>query len=154
MCAIIDTNVRHEVFGDNQSEAGAHFLDWLEKGKGKLAIGGRLRHELSQSEKFQELLNLLLLGGNAINIPDQEVDTAAQELQNQMICKSDDEHVLALARVSGARLLYTNDQDLQKDFKNRQIIGGIQGRVYTTLRKSSVTRTHKDLLGRGDLCGK
>lgn len=128
-------------------------MDWLENGKGKLAIGGRLRYELGQSERFQVLLDLLLQAGSAVDIPDREVDTATETLQSQGICKSDDEHVLALAKVSGARLLFTNDRELQKDFKNREIIDGVQGRVFTTLRKPSVTRTHKELLKRGDLCG-
>ena len=153
MCAILDNSVRSEVLGDRQSEAGAYFLDWLETGKGKLAVGGKLRHELSQSEDFQALFELLLLAGTALDIPDEKVDIASQRLKGQGLCRSNDEHVIALAQVSGARLLYTNDRDLQRDFKNGQILGGVQGRVYTTLRKKEVTRSHKDLLRRTDLCG-
>ena len=153
MCAIIDTNVRDEVFGNNPSEAGTYLLNWLEKGNGKLAIGGRLRRELSQSERFQVILDLLLLAGRTINAVDHDVDAEAQSLLRVGICKSDDEHVLALARVSGARLLFTNDRDLQQDFKNRQIVDGVPRRVYTTLRTKSVTHTHRKLLRRENLCG-
>ena len=32
MCAILDNNVRSEVFGDNQSEAGKYFLEGVSKG--------------------------------------------------------------------------------------------------------------------------
>ena len=67
-------------------------------------------------------------------------------------CASDDEHVIALARVSGARLLFTNDGDLQADFKNPGIINGPRGVIYTTMLKQEVTRTHRDLLRRSDLC--
>ena len=154
MCAIIDANVGHQLFGNKPPSAGSYFLDWLIKGKGKLVVGGDLRQELERSEKFKRLLLELERANKAINILSREVDDATKALNDLRICKSDDKHVLALAKVSGARLLFTNDQDLQKDFKNREIIGGIQGKVYTTLRKSSVTRTHKELLGRGDLCGK
>lgn len=154
MCAIIDANVGHQLFGNKPPEAGAYFLDWLTRGKGRLVVGGDLRQELEKSEKFKRLLLELERANKAINIHGREVDEATNALRNQKTCMSNDQHVLALAKVSGARLLFTNDQDLQKDFKNRQIIGGIPGKVYTTLRRSSVTRTHKDLLGRSDLCGR
>ena len=153
MCAIIDANVGHQLFSNKPPSAGSYFLDWLTKGKGKLVVGGNLRQELEKSEKFKRLLLELERANKAINILGREVVDATKALHDQGICTSDDEHVLALARVSGARLLYTNDKDLQKDFKNREIIGGVQGRIYTTLRKPSVTRTHKNLLRRSDLCG-
>ena len=47
-------------------------------------------------------------------------------------------HVLALAQVSGARLLYSNDQTLQRDFKNSKLIKNPRGNVYTTLRNKNV----------------
>ncbi len=153
MCAIVDANVGHQLFGNKPSEAGAYFLDWLTKGRGKLVVGSGLRQELEKSEKFKRLLLELVRANKAIDIQSREVIEATKALQNEHICKSNDQHVLALAKVSGARLLFTNDRELQIDFKNRQIIDGVQGRVYTTLRSTSVTRTHKDLLRRRDLCG-
>ena len=80
----------------------------------------------------------------------RKVEAATRELEAQQICRSNDAHVIALARVSGARLLFTNDRELQSDFKNRQILGG---NIYTTLRSENVTSTHRRLLGRSDLCG-
>ena len=38
MCAIVDANVRDEVFGNAASPAGKFFLDWLTSGKGKLVL--------------------------------------------------------------------------------------------------------------------
>ena len=152
MCAIVDASVSHEVFGDNRSEAGLHFFEWLSGDRGKLVVGGKLRRELELSEKTQRLLRELLLAGKATEVPDQKVESEAEALREEQICSSNDEHVLALARVSGARLVFTNDQDLQDDFKNRQILGGVRGKVYTTLVNKHVTSVHRGLLRDRDLC--
>ena len=152
MCAIVDASVSHEVFGDNRTEAGIHFFDWLSGEQGKLVVGGKLRRELELSEKTQRLLRELLLAGKATEIPDQKVESEVIALRKEQICSSNDEHVLALARVSGARLVFTNDQDLQDDFRNRQILGGVRGKVYTTLVNKHITSVHRKLLRDRDLC--
>ena len=155
MCAIVDASVRDQVFGKKKPEAGELFFDWLDKGKRKpkLVVGGKLLQELGSSPNFVSWLRGALLAGRAKRIPDKEVDTETKELEDLNICKSNDHHVLALARVSGARLLFANDQDLQEDFGNREIIGGVGGRVYSTKCYRHVTSTHRRLLSRSDLCG-
>lgn len=53
---------------------------------------------------------------------------------------SNDPHALALAKISGARLLFTDDLALRKDFKDRKILGkGKRGQVYSK-------KSHKHLL--------
>ena len=154
MCAILDTNVSGEVFGDNKSGAGQFFLDWLTNAKknGQLVVGGELLRELEGHQKFKDWFQQALLAGRARRIDDQYVNNEAETLRACGICRSNDEHVLALAKVSGARLLYTNDRALQDDFKNTLIVEGVRGRVYTTLQRGDVRRVHRDLLGRNDLC--
>ena len=154
MCAIIDNNVRHEVFGASevQTEAGEYFLNWLENRNGKLVVGGRLLEELSDYTGFGTWLRRALALGRAIRVSDADVDTETANLQSRNVCKSNDAHVLALARVSGARLLYTNDQALQGDFTNPQIVSGPRGRVFTTRVRQDVSRSHQNLLRRTDLC--
>ena len=155
MCAIIDANVRDQVFGNNRPEAGEFLFNWLnsEKGGVKLTVGGKLLRELSSSKAFTTWLQTALQFGRAQRIPDQEVEVATKELRELGLCSSNDEHVVALAKVGGARLLFTNDKLLQEDFRNRQILGGAQGKVYTTVKHEHVTSTHKALLRRTDLCG-
>lgn len=36
MCAIVDTNVAHEVFGDARTPAGKGFFDWLSSPGGSI----------------------------------------------------------------------------------------------------------------------
>ena len=154
MCAIIDNNVRHEVFGakDVQTGAGKLFFDRVNVGKVKLVVGGKLRDELSEYSNFKQWLQQALIAGLAREFPNLAVNAETERLQSQNICESNDAHVLALARVSGARLLFTNDQALQSDFGNPQIISGIRGRIYTTLVSQDVGKTYRNLLNRTDLC--
>lgn len=154
MCAIIDNNVRHEVFGapDVQTPAGQFFFTWVDSGKGKLVVGGKLLKELSEYQNFSRWFRQARRIGQAVRIPDDEVDAETAALASRHICKSNDAHVLALARVSGARLLFTNDQDLQDDFGNREIIRDPRGRVYTTRSHQNISRSHRNLLNRTDLC--
>ena len=154
MCAIIDTNVYHEVFSTgSQSSAGKYFYDWLmRRNGGTLVSGGGHLRELNRIADFKRVFAERLQAGRARRIPDETVDAETDTLRSQVICDSNDEHVLALARVSGARLLFTNDDALQDDFRNRRIVGGTRGRVYTTRQSKDVRNVHKSLLQRRDLC--
>ncbi len=61
--------------------------------------------------------------------------------------KSNDLHVLALALVSGAHLLYTHDQLLIDDFKNNNIITGNRGKIYKTDQSTgSFSKSQRKLL--------
>lgn len=152
MCAIVDANAAYEVFGDNRTPAGAHFYEWLmRRNGGTLVAGGRLLRELNDNSNFRAVFADRLRAGRAKRVPDGEIDSALDELPNELV-ESDDRHVLALANVSGARLLFTNDNALQDDFRNRRIVGGTRGRIYTTGRVRNVTDTHRRLLQRRDLC--
>ena len=83
---------------------------------------------------------------------DEDVDARTDELRRRTVCTSNDEHVLALALVSGARLLYTNDEALIADFKNREIVANPRGKVYTTAVNDDVTPVHRRLLADRNLC--
>ena len=83
---------------------------------------------------------------------DEAVDDHATGLRKEGVCKSNDVHVLALALVSGARLLYTNDTALIDDFGNREIVARPRGKIYTTARNTAVTDAHRRLLAARDLC--
>ena len=142
MCAILDNSVRDEVFGNAPTDRGRLFYEWINRGQGRLAIGGtKLREELGGSTQqpgsvnFRRWLPTAIIRGFVIQPDDDEiVDEAARNLETQGICLSNDSHVLALAQDTGARLLYSNDEALRRDFTNRDIIGGVRGRIYPTTR--------------------
>ena len=152
MCAIIDNDVSHQVFGTNPTGPGLFFRDWLGRSNGGIIVaGGRLFRELVQNPNFRSFFEARQQAGRAIRVPDSVVDAAEDELQS-VDTRSNDKHVLALARVSGARLLFTNDRALQADFRNSRIVPGTRGRIYTTVQHTDVRQTHRDLLRRTDLC--
>ena len=152
MCAIVDANVAYQVFGDDRPPAGIRFFDWLSSPRGQLVVGGKLRKELARNERFVKWLRSALRNGRARSVADEAVDDHAMGLRRQGVCRSNDVHVLALALVSGARLLYTNDSALIDDFGNREIVASPRGKVYTTARNVEVTDAHRRLLGARDLC--
>ena len=108
--------------------------------------------ELGRNAGFVRWLRTAQRVGRARAISDEAVDSETETLRSQGICRSNDEHVVALAKVSGARLLFTNDNALQDDFRDRRIVGGTRGRVYTTGQSKDVSNTHRSLLSRRDLC--
>lgn len=128
MCAILDANVAHEVFG-NPNDAGKAFLDWITEGSHRLVIGGKNRKELGERQGF---IGELIRRGNIRRFEDTEVDAITQQLREDRSCRSDDEHIIALAKISGARLLYSNDQLLQRDFNEKELIDKPRGKVYST----------------------
>ncbi len=153
MCGIIDANVAHEVFGHSPSEAGAAFLDRLQSGGGRLVSGGRQLRELEQSNKgYREWARVAISSGVLFILNEQAVKQKERRLSESESLVSDDPHVLALAQLSGARLLYSNDKALQQDFKNKNLIDQPRGKIYTTRESKGLTRTHRSLLRESGLC--
>ena len=157
MCAIVDANAVSEVFGSSLPPAGEKFLEWLKKGSGRLMVGGKLLEELEgSSEGFRKEAQQLLLAGKMSIVNKSEVDARTEQIQSEGAIRSDDPHVLALAQVSGARLLYSNDKDLLDDFRDKKLIDNPLGKVYSTDKKKNPNKefrsAHKKLLGRRDLC--
>lgn len=131
MCLIVDANLAGIVFGSPPHPDFIPVLDWLQKGDGCLIVGGHLGTELERLEKARRFLVSLLRAGRAKRIPARQVADEEAVVLQAGHCRSNDRHVVALARVSGARTLCTHDKDLQKDFKNRQLIAEPRGSVYT-----------------------
>ena len=153
MCAIVDTNVAHEVFGLSPQPTGEKFFEWINKGSERLVVGGKLLDELEESSKsFTEWAGVAVSAGKMRIVDESKVNARAQKLEADGTCASDDPHILALAQVSGARLLYSNDRDLQKDFKTKGLIDGPRGKVYSTLKNKNFAASHKRLLGTKGLC--
>ena len=153
MCAIVDANVVHEVFGSNLPPAGEQFFDWIEKGNERLVVGGKLLEELEESsEGFRLWASEAADAGKMRVVNKNEVDAKTREIENEGGYVSNDPHVLALAQVSGARLLYSNDGDLQEDFGKKSLIDQPRGKIYSTHRNKDFQPEHRRLLSRRDLC--
>lgn len=158
MCAIVDVNVCAQMFGEEKSAAGREFFKWVNTGSGRLVAGGELLKELKSRGDFSVWAREAIQAGR-LKILQAEVVEERTDRNREFRSpidgsgiKSDDPHVLAVAQVSGARLLFSNDKRLHKDFRNPQLIDGPRGKVYSTLKTRNFTRSHRGLLNREDLC--
>jgi len=154
VCAILDASVRDEVFipKAQRSEASEGFFNWINKGKGRLVIGGKLKAELCEKKLFLEWARQASLAGRLSEVDDIVVNQRTEKLVNEGGYWSNDPHVLALAQVSGARLLYVDDRKLEKDFKNKNLIDRPEGKLYLTRFSDKFTVSKKRLLRNRDLC--
>ena len=151
MCVIIDANVADEVFGKDAPEAGKEVFDRIRSGRLSIVIGGKLLDELYRTSS-RDSIEESMRAGTVIFIDNERVDGRTQKLVREGNYKSNDPHIIALAQIGGARLLYSNDRDLHEDFKNRELIIQPKGRVYSTLLNKNFSTSHKKLLARTDLC--
>ena len=134
MCAIIDASVLTEIVGDNRTPAGIGFLDWITNGEGKVIYGGsRQLAEYKKVSGFAELIEELDRQNLARQLDKSEVDSISDSLvkQHPLRSKQKDSNVLAIAILSGARMLFSNDKPLHEDFKNTSIISP-KGKVFST----------------------
>ena len=152
MCAILDVNRAHEFVHPSPSEPIRQFRRRLESGRGRLVVGGKLLNELNMNRDVREWIASLNRAGKTIHISAEEsrlVHERAKELAEAGDCESDDEHIIALAQITGARLLYTNDKDLQADFTNTILIKNPPGKLFPTSANRTVRRK---LLDRRNIC--
>ncbi len=129
MCIIVDANRLGVVL--KEREDFAPIQDWLERGDGILVYSTGEKFATEVGRKARAWLVARERAGRARLVPGAEFADDESELRKSRDLKSDDPHVLALARKSGARLLYTGDQDLMADFKNKRFIDKPRGKVYS-----------------------
>jgi hypothetical protein len=130
MCLIIDKNVAPLVFGGS-SEEFRPIIDWLTSSQrnGRLVIGGHLKNELFEINNAKRFIIQLIRAGRARDIL-ENVEEETERVKNLPELKSDDPHIIALARMSGARILCSHDVDLRKDFRNHRLISDPRGHIY------------------------
>ena len=132
MCIIVDANRLGQFLAEPPHEDSAPIHNWLNRRQGSGVIlystGGRFATEVMGKRRAK--LADYARSGKARLIPAERFVADEQALQADGNLRSNDAHVLALARASGARLLYTGDRSLMDDFRDRRIIQP-KGKVYS-----------------------
>jgi hypothetical protein len=128
---ILDANVATE-FPLGTPEARA-IMDWLQQ-RGRLATGGKNLEELIIITRIGRLVQELIRAGRAFTVDKGELLKCEKKV-NVMPLRSDDPHVIALAILSGARILYSKDTDLIQDFKDKSLIKNPRGKCYLSAVK-------------------
>jgi hypothetical protein len=144
MCIIVDSSVAAEMFQIPPQTDAIPVIDWIDRRGGKLVCGGRLERELFVIEAARRWIKERLRSGRAISYPEENVSAEEERLRG--LCRSNDPHVVALARISGARTLYSRDQDLRGDFRCSSLVANPRGKVYSSSR-------HVHLLRHSSSCG-
>lgn len=136
MCMIIDANKLGVFLADQMAEDAKPIHAWLNKGWGNLvySTGGAFADEVGRRSRTK--LARYVQAGRATVIPSSAFEEDERQLSDNSAVRSDDPHVLALARYSGARVLYTDDTALIGDFKNKQLIDRPRGRVYSSAKNA------------------
>ena len=163
MCAILDASITGELFRREREPIPDRFFRWM-NGPGRLVVGGKQWRELLKQKDAELWLRQGIAAGRVRKLDDHLVEAKTAELKRRPEVRSNDPHVLAVALIGKARLLYANDPALETDFTNTELIASPSGRVYTSrlvkqgrgakraTNPRRLTEAHKALLGRRDLC--
>ena len=132
MCIIVDANRLGTFLADPATDDAAPIRDWLDRRGGRLvySTGGAFAREIGRLTRAKLLS--YARAGKAILVPPEEFADDEQALSEHADLRSDDPHVLALARWTRVRLLYTGDANLITDFKNKKLVDRPRGKVYST----------------------
>lgn len=123
MCIVIDTNVWSCVFSpDDVNHADfAPVLTWITEGPGFVVYGGsKYQEELRNAVRYRGIFIELKKKGHAKVINHTMVDAHAEEVERAANTpRCNDAHLIAIFRVSGCRLLCSNDQRSDQFIKNK-----------------------------------
>lgn len=153
MCIIVDTDRIDLLLKEPPGDDTRPILRWLWRGHGSIvySTGGGFSTEVQKRAKarFREWAR----AGWARVVPAETFEEDELALRADPLLKSEDAHVLALARASGARLLYTGDGNLMDDFRNKRLIDRPRGRIYSRasnadLLTASACRSRRSRSGR------
>ena len=133
MCIIVDANKLSGFLAEPPHEDAAPIHQWLNRrvGAGTLVYSTEGKFACEVGDNAKRKLEDYYRAGRAQLVPASRFAQDEAELKASGELRSDDPHVLALARESGARLLYTGDNKLIADFGNRRIIQKPRGKVYS-----------------------
>lgn len=133
MCLIIDANLCSVVFKKTSDTSYQKLRETIFSNRLTLIHGGKLTQEYGTAGVLSVIASLAQ-SGRAFKVSDTLIDAQLAQIENR--CTSNDEHVIALARADRkhAHLLCTNDQALQKDFKNKSLIDNPRGTIYSPTR--------------------
>jgi hypothetical protein len=141
MCVIVDSNKVCDVFIARNKEF-EKLNQAIVTGKISFVYGGELTREYKQIGSFWRLLLAFDRQGRAKHIDDGQVERETERVRKMRICLSDDQHIVALARVGRVRLVCSSDKKLRSDVRNAKLLSGPRGNVYTKSSHYALVKKH------------
>jgi len=133
MCIILDANRFGDALSTPPKPDYLPIIDWLTKHdrNGVVVFGGtKFLQEIARDDRARRWFVTLERSGRARSIDKTDVDAEEIQVRRSKLCASDDEHLIALARMSGARVFCTEDKTLFEDVRNARLLSRPRGRVY------------------------
>jgi len=142
MCLIVDADRMGLFLATPEHTDAKPIHTWLRRGVGRLvySTGGKFDSEVYR--RARERLAAYARAGRAKFFPEDAFRPDVRRLNAAGMLRSNDAHVLALARASRTRPLYTGDDKLKADFKNAQIISDPRGKIYSGARNQKLLNTN------------
>ena len=129
MCVrtLLDASAFRHVCESLARTAGHQLRRWITRGDGVVvySVDTLYATELAKYPEVQELLIDFGQRGLAIRIDSELVQPVEQDIPSRPTRRSDDPHVLALAAVGRATVLFSCDSDLRDDFVNRNVLPNV-----------------------------
>lgn len=114
MCVIIDANCFSSVFDktDKKHHEFSDILRWITEGEGKIVYGGeKYKEELRKAYKYIRIFRLLKESKRAVEVCDRKVNAAQKQAESLKAHKDfDDPHLIAIASVSGCKIICTKEK--------------------------------------------
>ena len=136
MCMIVDADRLGRFLANPVHEDVVPIREWLDRREGRIvySTGGKFAREIGRRLR-DKLANYVRAGKATYVPPSRFVD---DESALGPLISSNDPHVIALARATGVRLLYTGDGNLTRDFKDKRCIDRPRGKVYSRATNSDL----------------
>jgi hypothetical protein len=133
MCLIVDANLCSILFKKTSDKSYKELRKAIFSNRVSLLHGGKLTMEY-ETAGVLGIVASLAQSGRAFKVASSLIDKQLPEIEGR--CESNDLHVIALARADRrrGRVLCTNDQALQNDFKNKALIDKPRGTIYSPTR--------------------
>jgi predicted nucleic acid-binding protein len=138
VCVIIDVNIAKDVLVSERIDF-APLIRAVYAGRLPVVHGGQLTKEYQRHGEVMDVIAELDQAGLARRIDDAAIEVEYKKIAKR--CTSDDQHILAIARACGARLLCTNDSTLQEDFCEKSLVDKPRGKIYKNEAHKHLLRT-------------
>ena len=127
MCVrtIIDASAFRHLYEESKNTAGHQLRRWIANGYGLVVYSPDdtvYAEELNKNKKVLALLRDFSQRGQTEIIGAAQIKSAQNQIPGRTIRRSNDPHVLALATVGQATVLFSCDSKLQKDFADRTVL--------------------------------
>lgn len=145
MCVLIDPGCISKVFNteDSQHEDFEPVLKWIRDRRGRIVFGGsKYITELKNVRKYWRIVVELDKARSVNWLPNQIVDEVAEKLKEiESGSGFDDEHLVAIVRVSGCTVVCTADMNATQYLKKKELYtrSGVRApRIYSRKRNQNL----------------